>query len=113
MHCVYLLRQASGKNSITIENSSSLPRSISKDSNNLTGAENIAKLPIGPTRPRPGPTLHRQATVAVKLVVKSKPSRQTRSPEPNNISIYRETNVWVVDTVSSSKGEPLSLTTST
>ena len=75
---------------MTTENSSSLPISISRLKSSLTAGEKNAKLPIGPTSPRPGPMLLRQAMAVVKLVVKSNPSRLTKNPEARSSTIYSE-----------------------
>ena len=46
----------------------------------LLSGEKMAKLPVGPTRESPGPTLDRHESAAVKFVVKSSPSSDTISP---------------------------------
>ena len=42
-------------------------------------AENSAKLPIGPTFAKPGPTLLKQVATAVNVVSKSKPLKLTNN----------------------------------
>lgn len=56
---------------IKIGNSSSLPIIIIKDKTSWEKFENIEKLPVGPTKLSPGPTLLKHVKVAVKLVIKS------------------------------------------
>ena len=43
----------------------------------LLSGEKMAKLPVGPTRESPGPTLDRHESAAVKFVVKSSQSSDT------------------------------------
>ena len=47
----------------------------------LEMSEKALKLPIGPTSPRPGPTLEMQVTTEVKVVTRSKPSSATSTVE--------------------------------
>ena len=56
-------------------NISSLPISIANESTSLEKSEYPEKPPDGPTISNPGPTLLKQVTVAVKLVVNPKGSK--------------------------------------
>ena len=71
-------------------NISSLPSSIAKESRSFAGAEYAAKLAAGPTPPRPGPILLKQARIAVKFVSKSNGSKEMRMNIARNIIKYRE-----------------------
>ena len=70
-------RHALGLTSISTGKISSLPMSMHRLSTILLRSLKAAKLPVGPTLPRPGPMLDRVATTAVKLVSKEKPSSDT------------------------------------
>ena len=60
---------------------SSRPRSIVNESTSFESGERKPKLHVGPTRPRPGPTLLMQVRDAVKAEVKSSSSSETISAE--------------------------------
>ena len=66
---------------------SSLPTSISIDITIFDKLEKEPKLPKGPTSPSPGPTLFKVAAIAVKVVVRSKLSKEIRSTEAVKIKI--------------------------
>ena len=53
----------------------------------LLSGEKTAKLPVGPTRERPGPMFDRHESAAVKFVVKSSPSSDTISPAMSRMMI--------------------------
>ena len=53
----------------------------------LLSGEKMEKLPVGPTRESPGPTLDRHESAAVKFVVKSSPSSDTISPAMSRMMI--------------------------
>ena len=50
-------------------------------------SEKMAKLPEGPISDIPGPTFEMQVSAAVKLVVISKPSRETTRAQQRRIAI--------------------------
>ena len=72
-----------------IGNTSSLPISMATVSTIFESGEYIAKLPIGPTSPSPGPTLDRHESDAVKFVTISNPSMETTSVHTSSSSTYR------------------------
>ena len=90
--------------------SSSRPSSIHQMSTSLDSQENMAKPPSGPTRLRPGPMLEMQATTPVKLVWRSKPSKDTTNTDWKVSMIYSAKNIRVLGTVSSSTTRPSSRT---
>ena len=51
----------------------------------LDRAEKMVKFPFGPISDRPGPMLEMQESAAVKLVVKSCPSKETTRVQPSRI----------------------------
>ena len=61
---------------------------IVKERTNFQKFENPAKLPVGPTTLRPGPTFDIQLKVAVKLVTKSKPANEIINVTKNNKATY-------------------------
>ena len=67
--------QVSRRKRIRIGNSSSRPDSISKERTSLDSGEKIPKFPVGPIRERPGPTLFKVVTTAVKFVTRSNSSK--------------------------------------
>ena len=67
--------QVSRRKRIRIGNSSSRPASISKERTSLDSGEKIPKFPVGPIRERPGPTLFKVVTTAVKFVTRSNSSK--------------------------------------
>ena len=74
--CIYLFfAQETGARAIIIGKISSLPSSIPKESAIFANAEKPPKPPAGPTAPKPGPTLLKQVTAAVRLVSKSNGSK--------------------------------------
>lgn len=87
LFCFRLL-QRDGVNNSMIGKISKRPISILKDSTILEIPENPEKLPIGPTNPKPGPTLLRQVTTAVSVVSKSNSSIDTIKKEENKINAY-------------------------
>ena len=68
-------------------NISSLPANILNINTIFDISEKEEKFPVGPTTSNPGPILLSVANTAVKLVVKSKLSRDTISSEEANIII--------------------------
>ena len=87
------------------------PMSMARERTTLLRGEKAAKFSIGPTAPRPGPTLLRQVSAAVKDVVRSNPSKHTsRQPPPSNRK-KRQKKTNTVFRVSSSTALPSSLTT--
>ncbi len=71
---------------MSIGNSSRRPANISNISTYLLKFEKKPKFLVGPTIDRPGPMLLMVAATAVKLVVISLPSKDTRkSDRPNTI----------------------------
>ena len=64
-------------------NISRRPRSIANDKTILEKAVYPAKLPAGPTTPKPGPTLLKQAETAVKLLSKPKGSKHIKTKNEN------------------------------
>jgi hypothetical protein len=78
-----------GRNSISIGNISSLPKSISNDKTILAKPEKPEKLPIGPTRLNPGPMLLRHERTAVTVVSISKLSSATSALEIMMIKQYK------------------------
>ena len=77
-----------GVRSRSIGKISSLPTSISKIKTSFDTFEKPWKVPAGPTTDKPGPTLFIVADTAVKLVVKSKPSRDITSNDARKIKMY-------------------------
>ena len=67
-------------------NSSRRPAIISKVITIFDNPEKAPKLEAGPTTPRPGPMLFRVAATAVKLVIRSKLSREMISTDPTKIN---------------------------
>ena len=67
--------QVSRRKRIRIGKSSSRPASISKARTSLDSGEKIPKFPVGPIRERPGPTLFKVVTTAVKFVTRSNSSK--------------------------------------
>ena len=89
---------------------SSLPTIIIAVKTILDKGENIAKFPVGPTIPSPGPMLPSVAATAVKLVVKSKLSRLIITRAPAKIRIYATKKTFMPLNVSCSRTLPLNLT---
>lgn len=58
-----------------IGNNSNLPASISKIKVNLERSDKEEKLPTGPTTPNPGPTLLKQVTTDVNILIKFNESK--------------------------------------
>lgn len=56
--------------------------------------ENIPKLPVGPTRPNPGPILLIVARTAENVVSQSYPSIPTITSDMTNISVYRARYIY-------------------
>ena len=85
---VYFLCQVAGEKKIKSGNISSRPASISRESTIFPKGENCEKLFTGPTPARPGPTLLSVAEIAVKEVVRSKPSMRINKSEIVKTKIY-------------------------
>ena len=73
--------QADGEKSNSNGKSSSLPASISKIRTSFENTLKPPKLPVGPTRPSPGPILFMVAATAVKVVTRSLSSKEISSIE--------------------------------
>ena len=67
--------QVSRRKRIRIGNNSSRPASMSKERTSLDRGEKIPKFPVGPIKERPGPTLFKVVTTAVKFVTRSNSSK--------------------------------------
>ncbi len=78
-----------GANRTSIGNISSLPASISNIKTNFEKSLKPAKFPVGPTTPRPGPTLLIVHAMEEKFVVISNPFKETSSRETIKIIKYR------------------------
>ena len=75
-HDFYFLLQEYGESKIIIGIISRRPISMTRVSIILDITENPEKLFVGPTAPRPGPTLLIQVSAAVMLVSNPKPSKE-------------------------------------
>ena len=84
----YFLFQNCGVNMSRIGKISSLPRSIATESTIFENTEYAEKFDAGPTPARPGPTLLKQADIAVKFVSKSKGSKESNSRNTRNSIKY-------------------------
>ena len=83
------------------------------DSTTLLKSENAAKLPVGPTTPRPGPILLIQEMTAVNEVVKSKLSTDISSTAEKVIMKYEAMNLIIPEVVFSGTALPSNLITFT
>ena len=84
----YLFIHVFGQNIINIGNISNLPAIISIDNNIFEKSENSANEPIGPTAPKPGPTLLIHVRDAVKVVIKSFPSIEINNATAINLAQF-------------------------
>ena len=89
------------------------PNNISKESTSFESTEKFEKLPAGPTMPRPGPILLRQAIIAVVVDSRSKPSNESKRTEPHMIARYATIYAVTPDKVSSETTFPFILTRQT
>ncbi len=80
-------RQVNGTNSSSSGKISRRPSSMQIMSTILLRGEKTAKLPVGPTRERPGPMFYRQESEDVKFVVKYSPSSDTSRPASSRMMI--------------------------
>ena len=87
-------------------NSSSRPASISKISTHLLKSLKKLKLQVGPTWFRPGPMLLIVAATAVKLVTRSRPSKDSRKRDSANTVVKAIKYTLVDRTTSCSMGLP-------
>lgn len=75
--------------------------------------ENIPKLPVGPTRPNPGPILLIVARTAENVVSQSYQSIPTITIDIINISVYRARYIYIALSIESSTLLPSTLRTLT
>ena len=74
---------------------SSLPKSIANDKTSFAKGEKIEKLPVGPTKLSPGPTLEMQVKAAVKFVAVSKPSKDMSKAHRISRKMYMRKNTRI------------------
>ena len=74
----YPLFHADGANKTNIGKNSRRPAIMQNERTTLVKGENAAKVPDGPTMPRPRPVLLNDAMTAVALVTISLPSKEIR-----------------------------------
>lgn len=100
------LLQVLGLIKTSIGNISSLPAIILKQKISFEKSENSEKLPYGPTFPIPGPMLFMVAVTAVKLVEKSKLSRDISKSETAKMPKYPIRNIFIDLTTEESTALP-------
>ena len=65
------------------------PAIIAKEKTHLEKSLNAAKLPFGPTAPSPGPMLLNVAATELKVVVKSRFSKEIKSTKMIKVKTYK------------------------
>ena len=87
IQCYLCSFQMVGWNSINSGNNSNRPANISNIKTNFAKGENKSKFRVGPTKFNPGPMLFKVVATAVKLVIRSFPSKDSKNIEAANIVI--------------------------
>ena len=84
-----------------------------KEHTNFAKSVKFANVDIGPIPPNPGPILPRQESVAVRLVMKSFPERESTNVPTNIVAKYVSTNVVILITVSDGNSLPFKVSWAT